>query len=102
MKHDLERIEISFPHFSWVDMSSEKWVMIYQVYMSMLYPIFCYALQYREIGILPGYDDGGDDCLMKIVFSKLSKWILIKNFLEKPEGHKTTEKLYYSLEKLGN
>lgn len=55
MKHDLERIEISpsFPHFSWVDMSSEKWVMIYKVYMSMLYHIFCYALQNREIGILP-------------------------------------------------
>lgn len=35
-----------------------------------------------------------------MVFSKFSKWILLKNFLEKAEVHKTSKMLYYFLGKV--
>lgn len=61
MKHDLEKIEISpssFLHFSWVYFSSEKWVIIYKVYNSVLYNILFDALKHRVIGTLQLYEDG--------------------------------------------
>lgn len=60
MKHYLERTEISPSclQFSWVGLSSEKWVMIYKVSKTVLYNILCYPLQDQEEGIPPVYNDG--------------------------------------------
>lgn len=59
MKHDLERAEVSpsLLHFSWIELSSEKWVTIYKVYKHVLCDILFHACQYQEISILPVYNN---------------------------------------------
>lgn len=63
MKHDLGRIEISpfFLAFSWLDLSSAKWVMIYTVYKSSVveHILLCLTIpRNRHIPSMPTYDHG--------------------------------------------
>ena len=61
-------LALSFSFFSWVCLSSAWWVMIYKVCKSVLYSIFCYALQYGEIGnsqsMMMGWYILNGDCLL--------------------------------------